>query len=189
MNIHFEGSESFAAKTPAIPQETRKWMCDFTCELGERLYDRLGESVWWEANLCVVPGIEESGYVPFTNGGLRLTLTAALEADADTSHYPAIPCVRSMLKKLDKEMEYDFRADADADDICDFADSWNESCDCYVDYIIEVWCSMGRVQMQAYLSLDDATVVRHSWLGKLPDFEQAAAEMANLIMDSWEKAE
>lgn len=194
MNIYFEDSESFAAKTPAIPQEERKWMIDFIYELGEGLYDRLGESVFYEADLRIIPGIEESGFIPHTNGGLRLTLSAALEADADTSHYPAIPCVRNKLKELDKEMAQDFKrvegiADADDDGVFDFVDSWNEGCDCYADYIIEVWYNMGRVQMQAYVSLDDSTAVRHSWLGELPDFEQEAAAMVHLIMDSWEKSE
>lgn len=185
----------FADKTPAVSPATRTWMDAFLCELGERMFQELGESVQWEADMRVIPGIEVSGFIPFTSGGLRLTLMAPLEADADRSHYPAIPCVREMLDSLTKDMEDDFKrvegipaSEADSEQYWSFVDSWNESCDCYADYIFEVWQEYGRIKLQAYVSLDEErTCVKNEWfIGELPDSDTAAEELVPVIMAAWE---
>lgn len=187
--------EDFRNKTPAVSSSTRQWMDEFICELGEQMYQNLGEAVDWEGDLHVIPGIEVSGFIPFTNGGLRLTLMARLEADADSSHYPAFPCVRKELAALTENMEHDFErvegvpvAEAEHEQYWGFVDSWNEGCDAYVDYIFEVWQNMDKVQVQAYISLDDErTAVRNVWyVGELPDPIEAVEDLIPVIMTAWE---
>lgn len=185
----------FADKTPAVSPYTRKWMDAFLCELGERMYQELGESVQWEADMRVIPGIEEPGFVPLTSGGLSLALMARLEADADSSHYPSFPCVRQKLDELTKQMEQDFErvegipiAEAEHEQYWEFVDSWNDDCDAYVDYVFEVWQEYGRIKLQAYVSLDEErTCVKNEWfIGELPDSDTAAEELVPVIMAAWE---
>ena len=182
-------------KLPVVSWTTRKWMEEFICELGERIYDSLGEATQWVGDLHIIPGIEVSGFIPFTNGGMRLTLMAQLEADADSSHYPSFPCVRAKLAELDKDMEQDYQRtygaslnDAGTEQYHEFVDSWNDGCDAYVDYIFEVWQNMDKVQVQAYISLDDErTAVRNVWyVGELPDPIEAVEDLIPVIMTAWE---
>ena len=187
--------EDFEWKTPALSWGMREWMDAFLSELGELMYQELGESVSWEGDMRVVPGIEVSGFIPSTNGGLCLTLMAPLEAEADRSHYPPIPCVRKRLDQLTEEMEQDFErvegvpaSDAEHEQYWSFVDSWNESCDCYADYIFEVWQDMDKVHFQAYVSLDDNTCVKNTWyVNDLPNPEVAASDLRGIIMAAWEE--
>lgn len=183
-------------KLPAVSWTTRQWMEEFLSELGERMYLPLCESVDWEGDLHIIPGIEVSGFIPSTNGGMRLTLMAPLEADADSSHYPSFPCVRDKLAELDKDMEQDYQRtygaslnDAETEQYHEFVDSWNESCDAYVDYIFEVWQDMDKVYMQVYISLDeDNTVVKNTWyVSELPDPIEAVEDLIPVIVTAWER--
>lgn len=188
--------EQFVDKTPLLTWATRKWMMEFIITLGEDLYNYLGESVDWEAPLHIVPGVEQSGYIPLTNGGLKLILMASLEADADSSHYPSFPCVRDKLAELDKDMEQDYQRkygaplnDAGIEQYHEFVDDWNADCDAYVDYVLEVWQEMDKVHFQAYVSLDDdGTVTKNVWyVNELPDPYEAASDLRPIIMAAWER--
>lgn len=191
----FDFVEDFRDKTPAVSPATRQWMDEFITTLGELMYDDLGESVEYESDLHIVPGIEVSGFIPSTNGGLRLILWAQLVADADSSHYPSFPCVRDKLAELDKDMEQDYQRkygtpfnDAGIEQYHEFVDDWNTDCDAYVDYVLEVWQDMDKVQMQAYISLDDESVVKNTWyVGELPDPAEAAKDLKPVIMAAWER--
>ena len=189
-------TDDFKDKTPAISDATRQWMEDFITTLGESIHEKLGWSVEYEVLLDVIPGVEVSGFIPLTNGGLRLTMMAQLEADADYSHYPAFPCVRDKLDELSADLEDAFMQakgasinDAPEDVYYEFLKDWNNSCDAYVDYVIEVWQNMDKVQMQAYVSLDrERTAVRNTWfVDELSDFEQAAKDIKPIIMAAWER--
>lgn len=187
---------TFKDKTPAMSDKTREWMLDFICELGELIHDELCDSVSWDANLHVIPGVEVSGFIPYINGGLRLVMWAPLEAEADPSHYPSFPCVRQMLDKLTQNMEQDYQRtygaslnDAEIEQYHEFVDAWNDSCDAYVDYVLEVWQYMDKVQMQAHISLDDdRTAMRRTWyVGELPDPVKTAEELKPVILTVWER--
>ena len=188
-------TEDFRDKTPAVSPATRQWMDEFICELGEQMHGDLGMSVEYESDLHIVPGIEVSGFIPSTNGGLRLTLWAQLVADADYSHYPPFNCVRDKLDELSEDFEQSFLQDkgiavedAPEDMYYEALSEWNNSCAAYVDYILEVWQDMDKVQMQAYISLDDENVVKNTWyVGELPDPAEAAKDLKPIIMAAWER--
>lgn len=190
-------AQDFPRKTPMIEWGTRAWMENFISWLGEQMFNSI-DNVEWETDLDIIPGVEESGWIPFTDGGLRLVLTSRLEAEADYSHYPSFPCVRKELDSLSHDVALDFErvegipvADAEGEQYWEFVDSWNEDCDAYVEYVFEIWQGEyeDKVHMQAYISLDDErTAVRRTWyVGELPDPIEAVEDLIPVIMAAWER--